>query len=56
MNAECLVDGRPYTANVYIHAWQAEGRSADEIIELIDQEIDSQIAYRTRFELNRRAA
>ncbi len=56
VNAECLVDGRPHTANVYIHAWQAEGRSADEIIEIIDQEIDAQIAYRTRFELNRRAA
>lgn len=56
VNAECVVDGRPHTANVYIHAWQAETRSADEIIELIDQEIDAQIAHRERFGFNRRAA
>lgn len=56
VNAECVVDGRPHTANVYIQAWQAESRSADEIIELIDQEIDAQIANRTRFGFDRRAA
>ncbi|HQZ97934.1 MAG TPA: hypothetical protein PLP21_16560 [Pyrinomonadaceae bacterium] len=56
VNAECVVDGRPHTANVYIQAWQAESRSADEIIELIDQEIDAQVAHRTRFGFDLRAA
>ncbi len=56
VNAECRISGRPDTANVYIQAWQTEDRTPDEILELIDQEIDAQIAHRTRFQFNRRAA